>query len=114
MDFISYFFIVLSLFAIGYVWYSSKSKRRISILVEVFFLAIYGIVLLIFIFPGLLKFFEVFFGISSAINFFMYLAIFVLFLIVYNLYQKIEEQRVEITKLVREISLMRVDNGNKK
>lgn len=66
--------------------------------------------MILFMFPQILRTIEDILGIQSAINFFIYLSIFILFLISYTLYQKSEKQRIEITKLVREISYLKNNN----
>lgn len=107
MDFVTLFFVVLSVIVLGYFLFVFKSSVRIPLLVEVFFIAVYGIVLLLVLFPSLLGFIEETLGIGSAVNFIVYLSVFVLFFIVFVLYRKSEEQRLEITKLVREIAYLK-------
>ena len=107
MDFTSVFFILMSLLVIFYLIYIFKSDKRISLLFEIFYVGIYLIVGIIFLFPEILRAVENFLGIYSAINFIVYLSIFVAYLIILMLYYKIEEQRIEITKLVREIAYLK-------
>jgi len=107
MEFISSFFIILSLIVLVYLIYTFKSKSRIHLLIELLFLGVYSLILIIFLFPQILNIFENIFGINSAINFFIYLSIFMLFFIVYYLYNEKEKQRIEITKLVREIAYLK-------
>ncbi|MGM5484206.1 MAG: DUF2304 family protein [Nanobdellota archaeon] len=104
MSFINVFFVVLSVFVIVYLINVIASKKRTSFLFEFFFLIVYAFVAFIFLFPGFLDWLENFLGISSAINFFLYLAIFVILFILLKFYRKMEEQRKEITKLAREIA----------
>ena len=114
MDTISIFFIIMSIVVLAYLLYSFKTQKRTHILIEVFYLAAYSFVLAIFVYPDLLKIIETTFGIDSAINFFVYLSIFIAYAIVYYLYQKSEKQREEITKLVREISYLKRELNKKK
>lgn len=107
MNFTTIFFILLSIIMLIYIIYSFKNDKRAHILQEVIFLSIYFIFLIILIFPQILTFIEEILGIQSAINFGIYLSIFILFAIVFMLYRKSEEQRMEITKLVREISYLK-------
>lgn len=113
IEFTTIFFTVLSIIMIVYVIFSFRNNKRNHILQEIFFLAIYGISLLLFLFPDLLEVIEKVLGIQSAINFGIYLSIFLLFSIVFMLYKKSEEQRIEITKLTREISYLKHEKRKK-
>lgn len=105
MDNTTIFFLILSFFVLIYLVLMFKSKIRVSKLVEVLYLSIYGFVFLIFLYPNTLNIIEKFFGIKSTINFILYFSIFVAYFIIFLLYRKMEAQRIEITKLVREIAL---------
>ncbi len=96
-----------------YVLISFKNQKRAHLLHEIFFLAIYGIILLIFIFPKTLTFIEEVLGIQSAINFGIYFSIFLLFTIVFMLYKKSEEQRVHISKLNKELTYLKHEKKKK-
>lgn len=105
MEFITIFFVLLSVVVLLYfAGLLYNSSVRIPIILEVFFAGIYFFVLFIFLFPEILSVIEDIFGIDSAVNFLVYLSIFILFFLVFILYKKTEEQRIEITKLVRELS----------
>jgi len=82
-------------------------KYRFHILIEIFFILFYGVILIVFLFPKSLNLFEQFFGINSAIHFFIYLSIFVLYFLMFLFYKKTEEERVQTTKLIREIAYLR-------
>lgn len=108
IDFINLFFILLSIVVLGYFTYSFfVSKKRMSILAELFFIGVYILAMIFFLFPQILTEIENIFGIQSAINFFIYLSIFTIFFIIYMLYNKTEIQRIEITKLTREIAYLK-------
>lgn len=107
MDFISVFFIFLSLIVLMYILYILKKLKRFPLISEIFFLGTYIIILLLFLFPNTLLLIQNTFGINSAINFIIYLSIFILYFIIFILYKKTEDQRVEITKLVREIAYIK-------
>ncbi len=113
MDFISIFFIIMSIVVMTYIYFLLKTKRRFSILIEIFYISIYSFVALIFLFPSILIFIENTLGIASAINFFLYLSIFVAYFLLFILYGKSETQREEITKLVREIAYIKKDKEKK-
>ena len=113
VNFTTIFFIILSLIMMGYILLSFQKGKRNHILKEIFFLTIYGIFLLIILFPNLLNLIEEILGIQSAINFGIYLSIFLLFAIVFMLYKKSEEQRVHITKLNRELTYLKHEKKKK-
>lgn len=110
MDFTIIFFVLMSVLVLGYILYIYLSDKRVNTLVEVFFIFIFSFVILILIFPGILRFIEQSFGISSALQFIVYLSIFVSYFLLFVLYKRQETQRSEITKLVRELAL----SGKKK
>lgn len=107
MDFISIFFILMSIVVITYMIYLFKTSKRLPVIIEIFYIGVYGFVFLIFLFPELLNIIESIFGIKSAINFFVYLSIFISYFIILVLYKKTEDQRVEITKLNRELAYLK-------
>ena len=109
MDFITIFFSFMSIVVVLYIFYLFKSKRRMSIKFELFYIAIYGFVAFIFLFPNTLKFIEKTLGIASALNFIVYLSVFVAYFIIFLLYTKSEQQRQEITALTREIAYLKKD-----
>ncbi len=109
MDFTSAFFILMSCLVVLYLIYTFWSGKRVSLLIEIFYLGIYVSIGLIFLFPQILTFIENLIGIKSAINFIVYLSIFVAYLLILTLYWKTEEQRTHITKLVREIAYLKSD-----
>lgn len=115
MDFTSIFFIILSLIVILYFALSMISdKKRPHLLIEGIFLVSYIFVMLIFFFPDILTAIEDFFGIQSAINFILYLSIFIAYLVIFMFYKTLEKRRVEITKLTREIAYLKNEQNNKK
>ena len=105
MDTITIFFLLATASVIIYILRVFKTTNRLSIVAETFFLAIYGFVFMIFLFPQSLTIIEKTLGVQSAINFIIYTSIFVAYFVIFILYQKLEEQRQEISKLVREIAL---------
>jgi hypothetical protein len=105
VDTISIFFVTMSVVVLGYMIIRVKSKNRLPLLVEIFYLLSYLFVMIVFLFPQLLESTERILGIPSAINFFVYLSIFVGYLMIFILYQKTERQREQISHLTREIAL---------
>ncbi len=99
-------FILLSCCILGYLIYSFKTQKRTHILIEVIILGIYLFTLCYaFFFTFFQKIFSIL-GIPNPTIFFVYLSIFFLFFICFILYKKMEEQRIDITKLVREIAFI--------
>lgn len=113
MDFISIFFLLMSICVIGYLLYIYKSRKRVHLLAEIFFIGAYSFVFIIFLYPPILTWIEETLGVESAINFIIYLSIFIAYFLLFILYNKTEQQRLEITKLVREIALMRKNEKKK-
>jgi len=106
MEFISYFFISLSTIIIAYLFILFKTGKRMGIFFEIFSIGTFFIVILLLLFPKILIIIEKIFGIDSAINFITYSSIFLAYFLIFNLYKKSEDQRVEITKLIREIAFL--------
>ena len=109
MDFVSIFFMIMSLSVLFYFIGVLKSGRRVAIIVEIFYVFVYVFVFIIFLYPQILRIIEDVLGIQSAINFIVYLSIFVAYFVIFLLYRKIDDQRVDITKLVREIAFLKQD-----
>jgi len=114
MDFSTIFFILLTLIVISYIIFTFKSNKRFHLVSEIFFILIYIVILVLVIFPNLLKKIEEVFGIQSAINFIVYFSIFVAYFLIFIFYTKTEEQRIEITKLAREIAYLKNDKKKKR
>ena len=113
MEFTTIFFTLMSIFVISYILYIFKTNKRLSLLIEIFYIGIYGIIFLLFLFPNILNIIEEIFGIQSAINFIIYLSIFISYFLILTLYRKTEDQRIEITTLVREIAYLKAEKKNK-
>jgi hypothetical protein len=113
MNFTDYFFIVLSIVVLSYLIYIFQSKKRIHLIIELFFLGIYGFVLLFFLFPQLGPLLEETFGISSIFNFILAFSVFVAYFVLFLLYTKTEEQRMQITGLNRELTFIKNEKKKK-
>ncbi|MDA3855179.1 MAG: DUF2304 domain-containing protein [Candidatus Woesearchaeota archaeon] len=107
MEFITIFFTVMSVVVLGYLFKIFKSNKRLPIILELFYVGAYGFVFTVFLYPNILTIIENILGIQSAINFVVYLSIFVSYLIIFLLYTNKEKQREEITKLTREIAYLK-------
>lgn len=107
MDTTTIIFIILNLGILTYIFNHIKTKKRIHNFIELLFVLIYIGFTIILIFPNILKFIEDLLNIPSALNLMIYSSIFLVYLFVYSLYGRIETQREEITKLNREIALIK-------
>ena len=104
--------IIFSVIALIYVLTFLRSRRRLHLLVEIFFILFFLGAILVALFPSIASFFEKLLGVNSIIQFITYTSILVAYFIIFMLYQKSETQRVEITNLTREIAFLK--NGKKK
>lgn len=107
MDVNSIFFIIMSVFVLGYIIQTFRTQKRMPIILELFFISAYAFVFMIVLFPNILQIFEQLLGISNALNFIVYTSILVAYFMLFILYQKDEVQRVQISKLNREIGILR-------
>ena len=114
VDTISIFFVAMSIVVLVYLVMKLKGKNRMPLMIELFYLVSYAFVMIIFLYPEILVFMERAFGLASAINFFIYLSIFVGYLMIFVLYQKTERQREQITLLSRELALGKDNNSRPK
>ena len=116
MDNLSLFFVLVSIIVLIYIIQIFRTSKRIPLLFEILFIGVYLCILLIFLFPQILPIIEGILGIDSAINFIIYLSIFVAYFLIFLLYKRSEDRRVEITMLVREIAYLKnsLNKKNKK
>lgn len=103
--------LVFSVIALVYVLTFLKSRTRLHLIVEIFFILFFVAAILVVIFPGIAAFFERLLGVRSIVQFVTYTSILMAYFIMFMLYQKLETQRVEITNLTREIAFLK--NGSK-
>ena len=96
--------IVFTLIILIYLIRVLVANKRANRLFELLFIGIFGVVLFFSFFPTTISSIENFLGISSLINLFVYISILVIFILIFKLYQKLEKQRIEITKLTRIIA----------
>lgn len=108
MDTTTIIFIILNLGILTYILNHIKTKKRIHNFIELLFILIYILFTIILIFPNILIFIEDLLNIPSALNLMIYSSIFLSYFFIYSLYGKIEIQREEITKLNREIALVKI------
>lgn len=113
MEFISVFFVMISIIMILYLIYLFHTSKRLPIIFELFSLGVYVFVAIIFLFPSTLKIIEKVFGIQSAINFIVYFSIFVAYFWIFLLYKEKEQHREDISRLTREIAFLKGNKDNK-
>ena len=104
--------IIFSILALIYVLTFLKSRRRLHLIVEIFFILFFFGAIVVAIFPQIASFFENLLGLQSIVQFVTYTSILIAYFIIFMLYQKAENHRVEITRLTREIAFLK--NKNKK
>ena len=104
--------LIFSVIALVYVLTFLKSRTRLHLIVEIFFILFFVSAILVVMFPQIATFFENLLGINSIVQFITYTSILIAYFIIFMLYQKLETQRVELTNLTREIAFIK--NGSKK
>jgi hypothetical protein len=118
MDFVisNIVLVVISLFAVGYLWFVVKTNKRLPVLSEILIIGVYVFVIVYAFFYSQFQTFFGFFGIKNPSMFFVYLGVLLLFFVCFYLYRRVEEQRIEITNLTREIAFVnhKFEKKNKK
>jgi small membrane protein len=81
--------------------------KKITLIELLFWLGIWGGLIVVVFFPGLTSYVADLVGIGRGIDVIIYTSIGLLFYMIFRLYVKFEESEREITRLVREIALMK-------
>jgi hypothetical protein len=81
--------------------------KKITIIELFFWLGIWGGLIVVVFFPGLTSYIAELVGIGRGIDVIIYTSIGLLFYMIFRLYVKLEDSEKEITRLVREIALMK-------
>lgn len=82
------------------------SKKRMHTMYEMFLLLFFITIAILSLFPQLLDIIEDIFGMSNLILTLLCFGVFAMFIICFSLYQKMEQQRREITVLAQEIGYL--------
>ena len=106
-----YFLLVLISVIIGclYIVYSVVSKKRLHTMYELSLAKVLILIILLSLFPQILFFIDSIIGIVNLVLIIFGIWIIVLFIIIFEMYRKVEFQRQEITKLVREVAFLKYD-----
>lgn len=101
---IQIFLVIFIVFFLSRVYLRSREKV-ISTKTAIFWILVWAIALIGVILPTTTSKIAAFFGVGRGVDVILYLAISLLFYLVFRLYVMIEDVRREITSLVREIAL---------
>ncbi len=104
MEIIQVLVMIFAVYLIIKVIFNFK-REKISLGEFIFWEILWILLIVLAAFPGNFNVLAEKIGVSSIFNLIIYISIILLFFLVYKLYTKSEEQREEITKLVREITL---------
>ncbi|MBN1376941.1 DUF2304 family protein [Candidatus Woesearchaeota archaeon] len=104
MEIIQVLVIIFAVYLIVKVIFNFK-REKISLSEFIFWEILWILLIILAVFPRNFNTIAEKIGVSSIFNLIVYISIILLFFLIYKLYIKSEEQREEITKLVREITL---------
>lgn len=101
--------IIVSLFVLLVVTRLFKKYRDNTLLIWEFlgWLGIWAVILVAFWLPQTASYLASIFGIGRGVDLALYLAILLIFYLIFRLYLKLDRQQYEITKLVRYLTLLR-------
>lgn len=105
--------IIFALFALSRVFLRYKDKSIKAI--EFFFWSVVWIgVIALALFPGIFTALSKFIGIGRGVDILLYFGMIILFYLIFRLYVKIENQKKELTLLVREFAVRKGEEQKKK
>lgn len=96
--------IVFALFAMSRAVLRYKDKS-INLFEVLFWIAMWGSVVAVALFPGIFTALSRLLGIGRGVDTLLYAGMILLFYLLFRLYVRLEEQKKEITQLVREIAM---------
>ena len=106
-------FLIISLFLCIYLIFRTIKKKKLSMKFGRYWTLIFGVMLVLIIFPNIIENFAEFCGFKQAPNMLFLIAILILFYIVFAIYTTISKIN-EINKtLVQEISLLKKEINKK-
>lgn len=91
----------------------SYRKKELKATKFLIFFLFWLSVLLAIIFPEKTNKIAHFFNITRGADFFIYISIIVIFYLLFRIYQRLESIEMNITKIVREIALLKKDEKDK-
>lgn len=98
--------IIFSLFALSrtLLRWKDRSLRQLE---AMFFVLLWTILIIVAFVPNMFGFISLMFGIGRLVDLFVYVGIIAMFYLNFRLYVKMEEQKQEMTELVRRLSIKR-------
>jgi hypothetical protein len=112
MEIIQVIIIIFAVFALSRAFLRFKDNK-LNIRDFIFWVVLWLGVILISSIPNVISFVSGFFGIGRGIDLIVYASVILLFYLVFRLYVSIENQKREITLLVRKVSIERGKNESK-
>jgi len=99
--------IIVSIFVLLIVFRLTKKFKDGILKTSEFFgwLAIWIIVLVLFWLPQTTSYLAIIFGIGRGVDLAVYVAVLIIFYLIFRLYLKIDKQQREITKIIRHLAL---------
>ena len=99
--------IIVSIFVILIVFRLTKKFKDSALKTSEFlgWLAIWIVVLVVFWLPQTTSYLAILFGIGRGVDLAVYVAILIIFYLIFRLYLKIDKQQREITKIIRYLAL---------
>jgi len=101
--------LVIVLFVI-FAWsraYLAFKKSKITVYEFIFWCVVWLSVIVVIVIPNLATRLAALFGISRGVDLFIYVGILLLFYLIYRIYVRLENMRMDVTKVVREVSILK-------
>ena len=107
--------IIVSLFVLLIVFRLFKKYKDNTLKTSEFigWLLIWLIVIVAFWLPQTTSYLAILLGIGRGVDLAIYVALLIIFYLIFRVYLKIDKQQKEITKIVRHLALKEEDEGNK-
>ncbi|AXI25580.1 hypothetical protein CFE53_05355 [Methanofervidicoccus sp. A16] len=112
MELIQIFALVFAIFAMFKIIMQLKNNE-INLESAIFWIFIWVLVILIVVFPQTMSHLATLTGVGRGVDVVIYVAIIILFYLLYRLYIKIENIEREITLIVREIAILEKEKKEK-
>lgn len=108
--------IIVSLFVVLVVFRLTKKYKENILKITEFigWLVIWLIVLIVFWLPQTTSYLALLFGIGRGVDLAIYVAVLIIFYLIFRLYLKIDKQQKEITKITRHLALKEDDQKKNK
>jgi len=110
MEIISIILMIFALFAWSRAILNYR-KKRLSLNEFIFWTLVWFLVILASIIPAVFGDIADILGIESGINLLVYISIILLFYLMYRSYVKIKQIHQELTKIVRNIAIKKINKG---